>query len=430
MHVVLVSVGTDGDVFPYVGLGAKLRSRGHQVTLAASAHYESLAGAYGFDFHPLVSTEENDELFSHPDFWSPFKNAPLMARWGVRFIRRQYELLSKLVLEDSVLVSSPAVFAATLVHETAGVPLVNLVLQPWMIPSSIAPPMMPHLTLLRSAPQFVWKVIWRVLDVVVEVLAGRELNRVRASLGLRPMRRVIQNWLSPQLALGLFPEWYGQPQADWPPQLRLTGFPLFDGGKNGEDLSSQLLEFCRGGDPPIAFTFGTGMAHSAEFFRGALEACGVLGVRGILLTKYRDQLPDFLPPSVIHCAFAPFQKLFPHCAAVVHHGGIGTVAKALATGTPQLICPIYFDQIDNGVRTKALGVGDWIKPGNREGKKVAKALTKLVTPSTRARCREISARFIGCDALESAVQWVERAAECLPVLKGTEMNGTIRGTSL
>jgi UDP:flavonoid glycosyltransferase YjiC (YdhE family) len=415
MHVILVSVGTDGDVFPYVGLGAKLRSRGHQVTLAASAHYESLASAYGFAFHALVSAKENDELFSHPDFWNPLKNAPLMARWGVRFIRRQYELLSKLIVEDSVLVSSPAVFAATLVHETAGTPLVNLVLQPWMIPSSIAPPIMPHLTLLRSAPQFVWKVIWRALDVVVEVLAGRELNRVRASLGLRPMRRIIQNWLSPQLALGLFPEWYGQPQADWPPQLRLTGFPLFDGGKDGEDLPTQLLEFCQAGErPPVAFTFGTGMAHSAQFFRRAAEACEVLGVRGVFLTKFRDQLPDTLPASVFHCAFAPFQKLFPHCAAVVHHGGIGTVAKAMAAGTPQLICPIYFDQIDNGVRARALGVGDWIKPRDREGRTVADALTKLMTPATRARCREISARFKDSDALELAAQRVERVAERLP----------------
>jgi rhamnosyltransferase subunit B len=430
MHVVLVSVGTDGDVFPYVGLGAKLRARGHRVTLAASAHYESLAGAYGFDFRALISAEENDELFTHPDFWSPFKNAPLMARWGVRFIRRQYELLSKLVVEDSVLVSSPAVFAAALVHETAGTPLVNVVLQPWMIPSSIAPPMMPHLTFLRGAPRFVWKLVWRILDGFVEVLVGPELNRVRASLGLKPARRIIQNWLSPQLALGHFPEWYGQPQADWPPQLQLTGFPLFDGGKDGEDLPGELLEFCRDGElPPVAFTFGTGMAHSAQFFRGALEACRVLGVRGIFLTKYRDQLPDSLPPSVVHCAFAPFQKLFPHCAAVVHHGGIGTVAKALAAGTPQLICPIYFDQIDNGVRTKALGVGDWIKPGDRDGKKVADALTKLLTSATRARCREISARFDGSDALESAARQIERVAE-RPVLNRTEISGTIRGTNL
>src|SRR5216117_733667 len=80
MHVVLISVGTDGDIFPYVGLGAVLRARGHSVTLAASEHYGALAEKHGFAFHALVSAEENQELFEHPDFWKPRKTAPLMAR--------------------------------------------------------------------------------------------------------------------------------------------------------------------------------------------------------------------------------------------------------------------------------------------------------------------------------------------------------------
>jgi UDP:flavonoid glycosyltransferase YjiC (YdhE family) len=191
--------------------------------------------------------------------------------------------------------------------------------------------------------------------------------------------------------------------------MRLTGFPMFDGGQ-GDDLPAQLVEFCRTGGLPVAFTFGTGMAHPANFFRAALETCAVLGVRGIFLTKYRDQLPDPLPSSVHHSAFAPFQKLFPQCAAIVHHGGIGTVAKAMAAGTPQLICPICFDQIDNGVRTKGLGVGDWLKSRRSDGKQIAEALTRLMTPETRSRCRLISTRFQAVDALESAARCIERFA--------------------
>src|SRR6185503_17388320 len=103
MHAVLVSIGTDGDIFPYVGLGAALCARGHRVTLVASGHYESLARTHGFAFQTLVSAEENRALFEHPDFWNPLKTAPLMARWAVRFIPRQYHLLSKLVTPETVL---------------------------------------------------------------------------------------------------------------------------------------------------------------------------------------------------------------------------------------------------------------------------------------------------------------------------------------
>jgi rhamnosyltransferase subunit B len=407
MHVLLASVGTDGDIFPYAGLGVALRSRGHSVSLAASGHYEGLAKTHGFTFHPLVSVEENDELFGNPDFWNPLKTAPISARWGVRFIRRQYEMFSNLVTPETVIVSNPAIFAVSLVHEKLGVPRTNLIPQPWMIPSSIAPPIMPGLSFLSHAPRQVWKMFWRGLDCVGDILLGRELNGLRASLGLKPARRILGNWFSSQLVIGMFPDWYGPPQADWPSQMRLTGFPMFDGGKN-ETLAPEVLEFCQAGNPPVAFTFGTGMAHSAHLFRAALDACTTLGVRGIFLTKFRDQLPETLPSSVLHCAFAPFQKLFPHCAAIVHHGGIGTTANAMAAGIPQLIRPICFDQLDNGVRVKKLGAGDCLRSKSASGKPMATALAELMTQKARTASRNVMKRFDGTDALAAAAGLVER----------------------
>jgi len=184
---------------------------------------------------------------------------------------------------------------------------------------------------------------------------------------------------------------------------------MFDGGQH-ETLTPEVLDFCRAGAAPVAFTFGTGMAHSADLFRSALEACKLLGVRGILLTRYRDQLPDPLPSPVLHCAFAPFQKLFPHCAAVVHHGGIGTVAKAMAAGIPQLIHPICFDQIDNGMRAKRLGVGLCLRAGRSNGKQIAQALTALMTGESRTACRKLMTRFGNADALATSAELIEKLA--------------------
>src|SRR4029077_17247403 len=116
--------------------------------------------------------------------------------------------------------------------------------------------------------------------------------------------------------------------------------------------------------PPIAFTFGTGMMHGARLFRASIEACERLGARGILLTGFSDQLPAPLPRLVHHCPYASFQKLFPRCAAVVHHGGVGTTAQALAAGVPQLVLPLAWDQPDNAARVKGLGVGDRLSPNS------------------------------------------------------------------
>jgi UDP:flavonoid glycosyltransferase YjiC (YdhE family) len=411
MHVLLVTVGTDGDVYPYVGLGARLRARGHRVTLTANERFGTLAADNGLAFRALVSDAEMDEALAHPDFWHPLKCAPLLARWGVRFLPRQYALVAELAGDgDTVLAASPGVFAPRLVQETLSRPLATIVLQPWMIPSAIAPGVMPGVPLPRWAPRPVGRLYWRLIDAVLDRLVGRHLNRLRAALGLKPVRRVSGWMYSPRRVLGLFPDWYGPPPADWPPQTRLTGFPLYD-GRTADGLPPDVRAFCRAGEPPVAFTFGTGMMHAADQFRAALEACQRLGTRGLFLTRYGHQLPAPLPPTVRACAFAPFRELFPHCGAVVHHGGVGTTAQALAAGTPQLVLPLAFDQLDNATRVRRLGAGDWLKPRRRTGPHIADALARLLTPEARARSRAVAARFGSDDALDTAARWVEEMAD-------------------
>jgi rhamnosyltransferase subunit B len=410
MHAILVSVGTDGDVFPFVGLGTRLRARGHRVTLVANEHYQAAAVQQGFAFRALVSNQETNELIGNPDIWHPVKSAIVGARWGRRSLRRQYDLLAELARdEDAVLVAYPPVFVARLVQEKLSRPLASLVVMPWMILSLCAPPTMAggfHLP--RRAPGWVVKLHWRLLEAAANRLIGRHVNCIGRSLDLKPIRSIYRWSFSPQLAIGLFPEWYAPPQPDWPPQMQLAGFPLFDGG-NEAGLSHDVLDFCRAGNPPVAVTFGSGMMHGARLFSAAIEACRLLGERGILLTRFGQQLSAPLPPFVRHCDYAPFRKLFPRCSAVVHHGGVGTTAQALAAGIPQLILPMAWDQPDNAMRVKRLGVGHWLSP-NSSGVRMASALAGLMTPETRTRCRAIAASFGNGDPFEIAVQCIEKLA--------------------
>ncbi len=410
MHAILATIGTDGDVFPYLGLGANLRARGHRVTLATHEPFRARAVDHGFAFQPLVSDDETRDFLNNPNTWHPLKGPGLLARWGAGLIGRQYEVLAELATDaDAVLAASPGVLAARLVQEKMSRPLASIILQPWMIPSVFAPPIMPGgLTLPRWAPRQFGNLYWRAVDAVGAYLMGGPLQRVRAGLGLSPVPRVFQWWLSPQRLVGLFPGWYGKPQPDWPPQLRLCGFPLYDGSPRG-GLKPEIQAFCQEGAPPVAFTFGTGMMHGGRLFQAAVEACRLLGVRGLLLTKYGQQLPTLLSPFVRHYDYAPFQELFPH-AAVVHHGGIGTTANALAAGTPQLILPLAFDQRDNAMRVNRLGAGDWLPRRRRDGPSIAKALGKLITPAQREKCRLIGAQFGADNALDNAAEWLEELA--------------------
>jgi UDP:flavonoid glycosyltransferase YjiC (YdhE family) len=377
------------------------------VTVAVAEPYRLRATALGLTFRPLVSAEEHERLLAHPDFWHPLKAGLHCARWGAPLIARQYELLNELTRTGrAVLVANPGVLAALIVHEARRIPLVNLVLQPWMLPSSLAPSVMPGPAPPRWAPRQCWDLYWRGLDWVGDLLVGREFNRVRTSAGLRPSRRILSNWLSRELVLGMFPEWYGPPPADWPKQVRLVGFPLFEGGGTG--LAPEVLSFCAEGAPPVVCTFGTGMMHGARVFRTALEAGRQIGARCLLLTRHRAQLPDTLPSFARFCEFAPLRELLPRCAAVVHHGGIGTVATACATATPQLLLPFAYDQMDNAARIKRLGVGEGIDSRRVTADSLARALRRITSPATKERCRKVTAQFSTSDPLGTSASCILR----------------------
>jgi UDP:flavonoid glycosyltransferase YjiC (YdhE family) len=411
-HFILATLGTDGDVLPYLGMGRALLARGHRATLVAAEDYRGRAEAAGMEFRPLASVEENRQLIADPDFWHPLKSGMVGAKWGTALLPRHYALLAELAREDDVVfVANPGLIAARVVQEKLGTPLATPMLQPGLIPSSTAPPALPAAPALpRWAPRPVGWLYWRALDGFGGLLLGRALRDLRGPLGLPPVKRVFRWWLSPQLVLAMFPDWYAPPQPDWPPQVRLTGFPRYDGSAAEKPLDEKLLAFCESGEAPVAFTFGTGMMHAARLFGAAAEACRILGRRAVMLTKFPEQLPAPLPDTVYHATFAPFRQLFPRCAAVVHHGGVGTVAECFAAGVPQLVLPVAWDQKDNAIRVKRLGAGEWLRAGRATGGRVAAGLRTALTPEVASRCRALAQRFGTNSALETAADHLEALA--------------------
>lgn len=409
MHFILATIGTDGDVFPYLGLGAALRRRGHRVTLASPETYRSRANALGLEFCSLVTQADVERMLADPDLWHPLRSGLMMARWGGPMITHQYEELFRLADQpDSLIVANPGVLAARLVQEKLGVPMISLLLQPGLIPSSVRPPEMPAgLTIPAWLPQPLRRLYWFAVDAAGTKLVARWLNPFRKRLGLPPVRRLFRWWLSNELVIGLFPEWYAQPEHDWPPQIRLAGFGRYDGTSGV--LPEDVRTFCEAGKPPIVFTLGTGMKHAASFFRTAVAACENIGARGLLLTKYPEVIPTQLPSQIRHCTFAPFRQLLPLCGAVVHHGGVGTTAAALESGCPQLVMPLAWDQPDNAARIEKLGAGLTLGKRRRNWEHMSRALAQLMTAEVHDRCRSIAREAGQVDGLELAADWVSTA---------------------
>lgn len=378
VHVILATFGTDGDVYPYIGLGRVLVQRGHEVTLASSPHYAPLAECYGFQFENIIEGAEIDRVLWNPDFWHPLKAGQLAAKWGLKFLREQYSALEQLVKrERCILVANPGLLAARLVHETSNVPFVSLVLQPWLLPSVHRPVAIPMVGLPRGAPRWLWRLQIELLHRFSDRLIGPQVNAFRRTLGLPPVRYLLKWWFSPQCVLGMFPEWYGPPQPDWPSQVQLLSFPVFD-GTTGEELTAGIERFLQSGSAPVAITFGTGIRHAKELYRAAVDAVRQCGRRAVVITKYAEQAPDQFFKDVIVTGYAPFSRLFPRCAAIIHHGGIGTTARALLANVPQLIVPVCFDQLDNALRVQALERGSLVRLRAANASRMAKELQRVL----------------------------------------------------
>jgi UDP:flavonoid glycosyltransferase YjiC (YdhE family) len=168
------------------------------------------------------------------------------------------------------------------------------------------------------------------------------------------------------------------------------------------------LDFLDAGGLPIVFTPGTAMKHGAQFFEASIQACQNLGRRGMLLTQHKDQLPSKLPEGIRHFDYLPFSLVLPRVAALVHHGGIGTIAQALAAGIPQVIRPMTHDQPDNAAHVQILGTGISIGPKNYTAQTVSEKLNALLSsPDVLARSREYAQRIDAQQSLQETCDLIE-----------------------
>src|SRR5688572_27856379 len=100
-------MGTDGDVYPFLGLGAELKRRGHRITAVLSDNYRQLAEQHGFEFASLAPAEETERLLANPDFWHPSKTVRIVSQWGLPYLGAQYELFAQLVSHgDTTIIAS------------------------------------------------------------------------------------------------------------------------------------------------------------------------------------------------------------------------------------------------------------------------------------------------------------------------------------
>jgi UDP:flavonoid glycosyltransferase YjiC (YdhE family) len=215
-----------------------------------------------------------------------------------------------------------------------------------------------------------------------EAAMARELDAIRAEVGLRP---------DPDLDMLNGAPWFTLTAAELedptdPAPIQAMRF-------REDEEPRPLPDWWNGSGRPLVYlTFGS-VAPTMDFFPGlfrdALDALAPLPVR-VLLTVGRDRDPRELgrvAPNVHVARWVPQADVMPHVAAMVCHGGSGTVRTGLAAGVPMAVLPLFADQPYNAERVAGLGAGIALDGTGRLGDAVRRLLGE---PSYRRAAQRIA----------------------------------------
>jgi len=374
LSVVIATWASGGNLPPLLALAGLLRVTGHRVgVLASSATYEP-ARRDGFVTFAYRSAAQ-------PDPSVPFEaQAANVMRTlaGVAVAQDVRAVLAE--ARPDVLVADCMLPAAVVAAQSASIPVVSLV-------HFLYGPARARMAQTSEA--------WTT-DL-------EQLNATRAGAGLPAAGDGLTAWESVDLLLVTAPSWFDLDSA----------YPL--NVVHAGPLGVRATVPSRAGAPLVALTFSTTeMAGQATLVERVCDALYDQRTEAVLTLGGLSLEPFAAPPNVTVLPFADHDELFPRCDAVVTHGGLGTVLRALAHGVPLLMLPLGRDQHINADRVARLGAGIHIA---REAptERIRGALEHLTTaPSFREAAAAAATRIAADRPDRSALQAVEAAARRVP----------------
>lgn len=417
-RVLICTYGTRGDVEPFVALALGLRAAGHTVLLATSDRFRAFVEGHGIAFHPM--SDASLAAIETPDGRAVIEGGAgpvARVRAGIRLARRSGAINAELMRETweaarafgpDRIVFHMKTFGAPHVAEKLKVPAILATLQPMIVPTNAFPPM--GLPRLPGGNRLAYGLVRRSFSPF-----RKSVNRFRREvLDLPPVSRG-REVLFPTGA-GTIPVLHGYSPAvlerppDWPASAQITGYWRLD-TVGDYAPPAELAAFLRDGPAPVFVGFSSMTSVDPQalghLVTGALRRAGQRGI----VAKGWAGLDAGDGDDVLAISPAPHGWLFPHMAAVVHHGGAGSTAEGFHAGVPSVICPFFGDQPGWARLSVALGVGVEPIPRRRlTEERLAAAIGQAVSdPVLRENARALAARLGTEDGVAAAVAIITAA---------------------
>jgi len=385
------TLGSLGDLHPYIAVARALSERGHEAVIAAAEEYREAVVGAGVEFATVrPSMAELGDYQTLVTRLFDVRRGPeyLIRHLVMPHLRSAYEHLLRASEGADLLISHPLTVTLPLVAQRCGMSWVATVLSPTSFMSIFDPPVITPVPWLRKLRAFGATPYRLLFDLFKRGVWSWEapLRAFRAELGLPPLNgmAMFEGQFSPLRNLALFDPQLAQPQPDWPAHTRVCGSPIFDGATRDAGILDDLEHFLAKGEAPIVFALGSSAVWVAgDFWENAVAAVQNMGRRAILITG--STTPQSLPGAIRAFSYLPYSMVFPRAAAIVHQAGIGTLAQAMRAGRPQLIVPVSFDQPDNARRAQSLGLGRVLPFRKATARLLASELDVLFTRSRYAQ---------------------------------------------
>jgi MGT family glycosyltransferase len=404
-----------GNLHPQLVLAARLRARGHAVRFLAHRSQERSVQGAGFEFRPYRTAPEWD--------WSSPGTAPVRD-WELRPLQEFAQLRDKVlfgpasafagdVLDE--LETEPAdaigvdmfLFGAMAAAERSGLPSAVLWHTIFSRPDCDTPP---EGAGFRPADGWPGRLRDRVLKSIESRLWHKglpALNEAREAIGLGPLVSVPEQLDRMDRVLVMTSRWFdfaALTGGRLPDNLRYVG-PHLELGP-----VASLTHDSDAGPPLVLVSASTIYQGQERLLDRVMAALGKLPVRALVTTGHAVTIAGPIPPNVEVAAWVPHSTVLPQAAAVITHGGHGTISASLAHGVPVICLPMGRDQPDNAARLVHSGAGLRLSPKASE-RRIAEAVRRVLTDEHMARAARRLADAIRLDvASDLAVAELEAIA--------------------
>ncbi len=398
-RIILPSIGSRGDIQPYIALASALQDKGYEVTVATHPCMQEMVEFYKVPFKPVgpdVDIGLEAAAIRNRSFHFMVGMIRVM-KFSFAMLEKTHEdLLSLSRQSDLIIISHTA--AGSMEADKLGLPAVSVTLHPQAIPT-----LDPETPLSK-------KLISSLAGWGMGFFMSRPLNKIRRQVGLPPMG---SEGITSRL-LNLIPvsPRVIEPDPRWEARHQMTGY-WFSEPPGEWDPAAELQEFLQSGKKPVVINLGA-MALDGKDMRETasitLEALELTGLRAIIQGWDAVMKELNLPEQVIHVGSLPHTYLLPRASCFVHHGGFGSTAAAFQAGIPAVVIPHIIDQFIWGSKVYELGVGP--RPITRSrltAKNLAAAFEEVAgNPAMQEKAADMGRMIRSESGLENAVRLIEK----------------------